>query len=61
MKMDQSNPGGMEVNQRSMKGCEKYQAEGKGNVLQGGYLQTKFSAKARGMEGMVPAGKARGK
>lgn len=61
-KMSRQNPGGEVVTRPTMKGCEKFQARGKGDI-QTGYASpghTKFGLRAQGLKGMVPAGKARG-
>jgi hypothetical protein len=65
MKMNRQNPGGEIATRPTMKGCEKYMAEGKGsiptNYAGAAYPGTKGSLKAPGLKGWVPAGKARGK
>ena len=61
MKMNQQNPGGEIATRPTMKGCEKYMARGKGDLKT--YTdsgQTKFALSRKGLEGKVPAGKARG-
>jgi len=38
--MSRQNPGGEEHSNRTMKGCEKYQAQGKGDLTRKGYENT---------------------
>lgn len=64
MKMSRQNPGGEGHTHPTMKGVEKYMKKGKGGLNPSGYHcggMTKFSMGRGGLEGIVPAGKARGK
>ena len=51
MKMNQQNPGGEGQMTKSMKGCEQYQARGKGDLKPYG-LTTRYAASERGLSGM---------
>lgn len=51
MKMNRQNPGGEIVTRHTMKGSEKYQARGKGDMTNAGYQETPSPMKKTSMGG----------